>query len=131
MPIRVGLDLVSADSIREALRAHGDRYLSRVYTPREVSDCVTGTSIDAERLAARFAAKEATFKALQVGDAAVSWLDVEVRRDPTGAVDLLLRGNAANLAAEVGMRGLALSLSHESGMAAAVVVAELADCAER
>lgn len=125
MPIRVGLDLVSADSVREAIRAHGDRYLRRVYSPREVSDCSTEASLDAERLAARFAAKEATFKLLRVGDTAVSWLDVEVLRDASGAVELMLSGNAANLAAEAGMRGLALSLSHEGGLAAAVVVAEV------
>jgi holo-[acyl-carrier protein] synthase len=116
--------------VREALRAHGDRYLERVYSPREVSDCSTETSLDAERLAARFAAKEATFKVLRVGDAAVSWLDVEVLRDPSGAVELMLTGNAANLAAEAGMRGLTLSLSHESGLAAAVVVAEVAHPAD-
>ena len=131
MPIRVGLDLVSADSVREALAAHGDRYLARVYSPGEVSDCSQETVVDAERLAARFAAKEATFKVLRVGDAAVSWRDVQVIRDPSGSVDLMLSGNAASLAAEAGIEAMALSLSHERGLAAAVVVAEVRQPADK
>lgn len=130
MPTRVGLDLVSADSIREAIGAHGQRYLDRVYSPREISDCTTEASLDAERLAARFAAKEAAFKALRVGDAAVSWRDVEVLRDPSGSVELMLSGAAATLALETGIGHLALSLSHERGLAAAVVVAEVREPAD-
>jgi holo-[acyl-carrier protein] synthase len=121
---------VSADSIREAIGAHGQRYLDRVYSPREISDCSTESSLDAERLAARFAAKEATFKALRVGDAAVSWRDVEVLRDPSGSVELMLSGAAATLALDAGIGYLALSLSHERGLAAAVVVAEIREPAD-
>jgi holo-[acyl-carrier protein] synthase len=84
MPFRVGIDLVAADSVRDSIISHGDRYLERVYSAREVSDCRTATALDPERLAARFAAKEATFKVLRVGDEAVAWRDVEVRRDPVG-----------------------------------------------
>jgi holo-[acyl-carrier protein] synthase len=130
MPLRVGLDLCSVDSVRDALDAHGDRYLDRVYHPGEISDSSVGEVLDAERLAGRFAAKEATFKVLRVGDAAVSWRDVEVIRDPTGVVELMLRGNAANLAAKAGISGLVLSLSHERGLAAAVVVAEICEPAD-
>ncbi len=63
MPLRVGIDTVEVAAVEAAIAAHGDRYLERVYTPREVADC----NGDAERLAARFAAKEATFKALRAG----------------------------------------------------------------
>jgi holo-[acyl-carrier protein] synthase len=125
MPIRVGLDLVSSDSIREAIRVHGERYLERVYSPREISDSSTETSLDAARLAARFAAKEATFKALRVGDAAVSWRDVEVLRDASGFAQLMLSGAAATLALDSGIAHLALSLSHRGGLAVAVVIAEI------
>jgi holo-[acyl-carrier protein] synthase len=125
MPVRVGIDLVAADSVRESIDAHGARYLERVYSANELSDCRTGTAVDPERLAARFAAKEATFKVLRVGDEAVSWRDVEVRRDPSGWVELLLSGVAANLATQAGISDLALSLTHDRGFAAAVVVAEI------
>ena len=123
--IRVGTDLVSVEAILDALEAHGSRYLTRVYTEREVEDCRTGGTVDPERLAARFAAKEATIKLLRGGDVAVPWRSIEVRRDPSGWVDLVLSGPAATLAETAGIRDLSLSVSHEGGFASAVVVAEL------
>jgi holo-[acyl-carrier protein] synthase len=123
--IRVGLDLVAVASIEEALAApNADRYLERVYTEREVEDCRTPTGIDAERLAARFAAKEATLKVIPAGDEGVSFRAIEVRRETSGRVHLVLTGRAAALAASSGIVDLALSLTHEGGFAAAVVVAD-------
>jgi holo-[acyl-carrier protein] synthase len=130
MAIRVGIDLVSADAVRDSIRAHGERYVRRVYSEREVADCRTATAIDPERLAARFAAKEATFKVLRGGDEALPWRDVEVVRDPSGWVELLLNGRAATLACEAGISHLALSLTHEQGLVAAVVVAEIRETAD-
>jgi holo-[acyl-carrier protein] synthase len=123
--IRVGLDLVAVESIADALRAsHRDRYLDRVYTEREVLDCQTGNGIDAERLAARFAAKEATLKVLPLADEGVSLRSIEVLREPSGRVRIQLTGRAAEIAGEAGVMDLALSLTHEGGFAAAVVIAE-------
>lgn len=130
MPVRVGIDLVSAESVRESIRAHGDRYLERVFSAAEVSDCRTAAAIDPERLAARFAAKEAAFKVLRVGDQAMRWRDVEVRRDSSGWVELSLSGHAATLASAAGISDLALSLTHEKGLAGAVVVAEISKAAQ-
>ncbi|MBV8988119.1 MAG: holo-ACP synthase [Solirubrobacterales bacterium] len=131
MPVRVGIDLVSAESVRESISAHGARYLERVFSADEVSDCSTSTAIDAERLAARFAAKEAAFKVLRVGDEAVTWRDIEVRRDRSGWVELSLTGRAATLASAAGISDFALSLTHEQGLAGAVVVAEIPRVAEK
>jgi holo-[acyl-carrier protein] synthase len=117
--LRVGIDLVEVAAVEAALAAHGERYLSRVYTPREVADCAGS----AERLAARFAAKEATLKALRAGEGGVPWDAIEVRRDPSGHTDLALSGRAAELAAEAGLSELAVSLTHEAGLASALVVA--------
>jgi holo-[acyl-carrier protein] synthase len=125
MSLRVGLDLVSVETIADSLRTHGAHYLERVYSAAEVADCRRGGEIDPQRLAARFAAKEATFKVLRVGDEAVAWTDVEVVRDRSGWVSLLLSGHAGTLAEAAGISELALSLSHEQGCAAAVVVAEI------
>jgi holo-[acyl-carrier protein] synthase len=125
MTIRVGLDLVSVQTIADSLSAHGERYLDRVYRAGEVADCRTGDTVDPERLAARFAAKEATFKVLRVGDEAVAWTDVEVVRDQSGWVGLSLSGRAATLAEAAGISELAVSLSHEQGCAAAVVIADI------
>ena len=125
MSIRVGLDLVSVQTVAESLSAHGDHYLNRVYSAGEVADCRTGDTVDPGRLAARFAAKEAAFKVLRLADEAVAWTDVEVVRDRSGWVGLSLSGRAATLAEAAGISELALSVSHEQGCAAAVVVAEV------
>ena len=125
MAIHVGLDLVAVDSVAEAMRSpHGARYLARIYTDAEVADCRTATGVDPERLAARFAAKEAAIKVLQIGDDAVSMRDIEVRREASGRVSLLLHGRAAELAARAGLVDFSVSLTHEGGFAAAVVVAD-------
>jgi holo-[acyl-carrier protein] synthase len=123
--VRVGIDLVSVQAVRESLRTHEDRYLERVYTAREVTECRTADGMDAERLAARFAAKEATLKVLRPRDGGVPWSAIEVLRDPGGWVDLALTGAAAELAEAAGVAELAVSLTHEGGFASAVVVAEL------
>ena len=115
---RVGIDLVAVDQVAEALTIHGDRYLRRVYTPREVADCAG----DAARLAARFAAKEATRKTLGIRDEGVGWPSVEVRLED-GAPTIALHGRAAELARDAGLSGFAVSLTHEAGFAAAVVLA--------
>jgi len=123
--LRVGIDLVAADAVAAALEAHhGERYLKRVYTDAEIDDCRTAAGVDPERLAARFAAKEATLKVLPADDGGVSLRTIEVRREESGRVHLQLSGRAAQLAAEAGLEEFALSLTHESGFAAAVVVAD-------
>lgn len=118
MELRVGIDTVSVSAVQAALDAHGERYLDRVYTARERADA----GGDPERLAARFAAKEAAFKALRTGEGGVPWSSVEVRRDPSGFTGLALIGPAAVLAEEAGITHLAVSLTHEAGLASAVVV---------
>jgi holo-[acyl-carrier protein] synthase len=122
MAIRVGIDTVATASIRDAVAAHGNRYLERVYTPEEIADC----DGNPERLAARFAAKEAALKALRAGEGGIPWTAIAVRRDPTGFVELVLTGKAARLANDQGIAELALSITHEAGLASAVVVASAA-----
>lgn len=121
MNIRVGIDLVSVDSVREAVGAHGERYLRRLYTDGELSDCATGDGVDPSRLAARFAAKEATMKLLRREDEALSWKSISVRRSQGGWPDLHLDDGAAALARERGVGELTVSLTHEAGFAAAIV----------
>jgi holo-[acyl-carrier protein] synthase len=123
VPLRVGIDLVKASTVAEALAEHGERYLRRVYTDAEVAQCGgPGGSPDPLRLAARFAAKEAAMKVLRPGDAAVPWPAIEVVRDPAGVPQLTLHGPAAELADDAGLTDFALSLTHEDAYAAAVVV---------
>ncbi len=121
VPLRVGIDLASVDAVRESIESHGERYLERVYTAGELADC----GRDPERLAARFAAKEAAIKVLQPAEGeAVPWRTIAVRRRASGAVELELSGEAAELADRAGIRELALSFSHERGCACAIVVAQ-------
>src|SRR5438105_14428575 len=122
MPFAVGIDLVSREQVQDAVRLHGDRYLERVYTDQERA--CAGT--DPLRLAARFAAKEATIKALRRGDEPLPWRDIAVHTDPAGRPSLRLTGAAARVARAAGVKGLSVSLSHEGDLAAAIVVAELA-----
>lgn len=123
MSLRVGTDLVSIETVRGSIETHAEHYLERVYTRRELHDCQTPEGIDPERLAARFAAKEATLKVLRPRDEGIPWNSIEVRRDPHGWVELELSGQAAMLAAVAGVTDLSLSITHEGGFAAAVVVA--------
>jgi holo-[acyl-carrier protein] synthase len=119
MGIGVGIDLISTDEVRDSIRRFGDRYLERVYTPGELGDCGGDPSL----LAACFAAKEATIKALRAPDR-LPWQAIEIRRGPAGAPSLALAGSAQALARERGCHRLRVSLSHERGQAAAIVVAE-------
>jgi holo-[acyl-carrier protein] synthase len=125
MALRVGLDLVAVSTVVESLRgAHRERYLERVYTAREVEDCggPSEVTLAPERLAARFAAKEAAIKALPGAGEEVRLTQIEVIQDETGHVALGLSGRAAELLAESGGGEIALSLSHEGGFAAATVI---------
>jgi len=121
MASRVGIDLASVSDVREAVAAHGDRYLRRVYTPQELLDC----GGDPARLAGRFAAKEAALKVLRPRrDTALPWSDIEVRRDPEGWTELRLVGSAALRAEHEGLASFSVSMSHEGDTACAVVMAE-------
>ncbi len=121
MRIRVGIDLVSVDEVRDSIDRHGDRYLQRVYSPSELADCARAGTINVRGLAARFAAKEATFKVLRAGDDAIGWHEVEMH---SGGARLLLRGQAARLADQAGIEELSLSVSQLGELAMAVVIAE-------
>ena len=114
---------MSVDSVRESIRTHAAHYLKRVYTENELRDCQMASGVDSERLAARFAAKEATLKVLRPDDVGIPWHTIEVRRHPAGWVDLELSGPAAALAEQAGVTELALSIAHEGGFATAVVIA--------
>jgi holo-[acyl-carrier protein] synthase len=124
MALRVGIDLVAVGSVAESLRGeHRDHYLERIYTTGEVDDC-RGPSgrIEPERLAARFAAKEAAIKALPGAGEGVRLTQIEVVQDESGSVELKLSGRAAELLEASGGSEVAVSLTHEGEFAAASVL---------
>lgn len=125
MALRVGIDLASVKAVQASVEAHGDRYLSRVYTEHELEECNTAAGLDPERLASRFAVKEAAMKVLRPADTdAIPWNSIHTRRGATGVVEIELTGPAAEAASAAGIDELAASISHEAEFAAAVVIAE-------
>jgi holo-[acyl-carrier protein] synthase len=118
--VRVGVDLASVADVTASLARFGERYERRLFTPHERATCAASAE-RAAGLAARFAAKEAAIKALRLDSA--PWRSIEVRRHPGGWCDLALSGEAADAADAAGVVSLAVSMSHEGDLAAAVVVA--------
>ena len=114
----MGIDLVRVSRVQESLDAFGEQFLRRLFTDQEIAYATAEPARTAERLAARFAAKEAAKKALRDVDG-IGWRQIEVRREPSGACDLLLHDDAARRA---GPCSTAVSLSHEGDFATAVVV---------
>ncbi len=114
----LGLDLVEVARIERAARRWGDGFLARVFTSGEVEDAGAGPN-RFERLAARFCAKEAVFKALGRGRPAVGWLDVEIVKTPEGRPEVVLRGRALQAARDLGVAAVVVSLTHTRRLAAA------------
>ncbi len=118
----IGIDLQGVEDVRDSIAVFGLRYLERLYTARELREC----GEDARRLAARFAAKEATMKALRLGDQASGWRAIAVSREARGEPSIELTGAVAELAQGRGVSSIAVSLTHERDHAAAIVVVESA-----
>jgi len=118
--LATGVDLIEVERFAQTVERFGERFLAKVFTPNERA--MLGTQ--PERLAARFAAKEAVAKALGGGIGDVRWRDIEIGRDDHGAPLVILRGAAAVRAAELGLHHFALSLSHTREHAIAFVVAQ-------
>ena len=119
--VGVGVDLCEVERMRRSL-AHTEGFADRVFTPDEQDYCRKARD-PAERFAVRFAAKEATLKALGAGLGACRLRDIEVVRAESGAPALVLHDTAAALAAEHGVGRWHVSLTHTATMAEAVVVA--------
>lgn len=117
----VGIDVVELDRVQRVLARHPQRFLDRVFTPAEQRFCRGRVP----ELAARFAAKEATMKALGTGIRGVGWRDIEVLPNRGGKPLLLLHDRAAARAQTLGLTDLDLSLTTAREFAAAVVVGHL------
>ena len=125
-----GQQIVEADveDAALALERHGDRFSSRICTEAERTDLSRGDF--ATGLAGRFAAKEAFAKALD-GARGVGWHEVEVRRGPSGRPLLAFSGNAVTMLERFGADAWHLSITHDAGVAAAVVILERTGSASR
>ena len=123
MILGTGIDLAEVDRIRQAMERHA-RFKERVYTPLEIA-YVERKANRYERYAARFAAKEAGMKALGTGwRSGVGWQDFEVANLPSGRPTLRLHGVAAQIAESMGVKRIALSMTHTAELGQAFVVLE-------
>lgn len=124
MILGVGIDMEETARIGESIEKFGAKFLEKIYTEAEVKFC-DGKANAVERYTARFAAKEATFKALQASwDEGVSWRDFEVIAQPGGAPRMELSGGAARIAEGKGVKRIHLSFSHTKHYVTAVAVLE-------
>ncbi|MBL9079476.1 MAG: holo-ACP synthase [Planctomycetes bacterium] len=124
MIVAVGVDSVAIARIDGLWRRGGARFTARVLTPRERAYC-EARALPAESIAARFCAKEAVMKCLGTGWAhGIGFLQIELLRDPAGALQVALDGAAAARAAALGIRRWHASVTHTADTATAFVVAE-------
>ena len=120
------MDIVDVARIQALLDRYGDRFLRRVYTEVETAYAMGGVN-RAERLAGRFAVKEATMKALGTGKSqGILWRDVETLRARSGKPEVHLHGQAVRWAKLRGGGGIHVSITHDGGKAVAFVILEKA-----
>jgi len=124
MIIGTGVDLAEVPRIRETIERFGDRFLRRIFTDGEIRYCEQRAH-RFESYAARFAAKEAGMKALGTGwSRGVRWRDIEVVRPKGQRPTIQFHGEAAGIAAKIGTKNIALSITHTSEQALAHVILE-------
>jgi holo-[acyl-carrier protein] synthase len=121
---RIGSDLTDVEAVAESINVFGDRYLRRVYTATEL----TQTQLAPERLAARFAGKEAVYKILRRASG-IGYTEIEIVNDPDGAPQVVLSPRAQRVADQQRLGPIAISLSHERGLALATAIAFSDDAA--
>ncbi len=117
--IACGIDMIEVERLRSIAPAIKARFLTRVFTPQELEEC-DGRD---ERLAARFAVKEAAAKALGCGIGEVGWQDIETRLDESGKPVLILLGVASQAAEQLNWISWSVSISHTREFAIACVTA--------
>ncbi len=124
MIVGTGVDLAEVERIRKSIERYGDKFIHRIYTPAEIA-YVERKANKFERYAARFAAKEAGMKAIGTGwRRGVRWQDFEVANLPSGKPTLRLHGVAAKFAEKLGVKNIALSITHTAELGMAHVILE-------
>ncbi|HEX6070069.1 MAG TPA: holo-ACP synthase [Longimicrobiaceae bacterium] len=124
MILGIGIDLVEIARLEQVLVRHGGRAHRRLFTPEEIEYC-NGAGRPGQSFAARFAAKEAFFKAVGTGwGQGINWTDVEVASAASGAPSLRLHGGARRRMEELGARRTHLTLTHSGSTAAAFLILE-------
>lgn len=108
----IGTDIVECPRIGKMIEQHGELFLRRVYTPREIRYCQARKHA-IEHFAGRWAAKEAILKAMGTGwIRGIGWTDIEIRNRPSGSPEVLVCGPAKEIARERGIGEILISISH-------------------
>lgn len=119
--MKIGTDICSVSRIERAHERFGDRFLRRIMTDKEIQYTKRAPRQTYQRIAGRFAAKEATVKALGTGWVGVDWKEVEISNLASGEPILLLHGRAEKRARALGLTQFEVSISHEREFAIAFV----------
>ena len=128
MKIFLGNDICEIERIGEVFNKYGKKFLTRTFTELEIKYCLSNPNLTAQRLAVRFAVKEAVSKALGVGinklgwDKGINWKDVEVVRGDYGSVKVQLFNKAKTLEEKLGINEWTMSVSHSRTDALATVI---------
>lgn len=118
-----GIDLVDFPRIEALLQKHDERFLDRVFTKKEQADAAAVKN-DVEKLAGRFAAKEAVLKLIGTGwRGKIAWTDIEVTNNPLGQPIVEVSGEVKRIADEAGIEQMTISITHTANFAIASVVA--------
>jgi len=113
MKIVSGVDLVENGRLERAFARHGQRFYNRIFTEQEQAHC----NGRVDRLAGRFAVKEAVAKALGTGIGDVRWIDIEVVSNTQGKPELILHNEAKVIAEQMGLQEWSISISHTDTLA--------------
>src|ERR1035438_9463303 len=124
MIVGTGIDIAEVERIEQSIARFGGRFKERVFTEEEIRYCESKAN-QAERYAARLAAKAAGLKAIGTGwSRGVNWRDIEVRRLPGGRPTIVFHGKAAEIFAKLGGVRAHLSITHTKQSAMAYVILE-------
>ena len=118
-----GIDLVDFPRIQKMVDSHGDKFLNRIFTANE-QNYANSNKNGVEKLAGRFAAKEAVLKLIGTGwRGKIAWTDIEVTNNSTGQPEITLTGEVKSIADKLGINHISVSITHTANFAIASVVA--------
>ncbi|HUV42074.1 MAG TPA: holo-ACP synthase [Sedimentisphaerales bacterium] len=118
-----GIDLVDCPRIEKMLKRHGQRFMERVFTPLE-QNYADRNKNRVEKLAGRFAAKEAVLKLLGTGwQGKIAWTDIEVANNAAGQPQVSVSGEVKKIASKLGIKDISVSITHTANFAIASAIA--------
>ena len=120
MVIGLGIDIIEIDRIKDSIENYGEKFLSKIFTPAEINYCQNKAN-KFQHFAARFAAKEAVYKALATGwQEVLSWQDIEIFNESTGMPQVSMRGRLKEFLGED--KSLKISISHSNNYVTCVAI---------